>query len=113
MLSVAFVARQALIDFENFTRPLSDYPTYRTTLDSNMARLPMSLIDLEIADAAAIKHPFFDCIQSGELATAAEIAAVQVEILNLRRSTREDVSVSLGQWQSRRTVLRLILARDG
>ncbi len=78
-----------------------------------MACPAMSFSEFDITDAAALKHPFFDCIQSGDLATAEVIAAVQVEILNLKRGTGEDVSVPLAQWQSRRTVLQLILARDG
>lgn len=77
-----------------------------------MACPTMRSSDFDINDAAALKHPFFDCIQSGDLATAEEIAAVQLEILNLKRGTGEDVSVPLAQWQSRRTVLQLILARD-
>ncbi len=78
-----------------------------------MACPTMSSREFDITDAAALKHPFFNCIQSGDLATAEEIAAVQLEILNLKRGSGEDVSVPLAQWQSRRTVLRLILARSG
>ena len=59
-------------------------------------------------DADSLRHSFFGCVQSGDLATAEEIAGTIVEILRLRRDLGEDVTVPLARWQSRQTLLHLI-----
>ncbi len=60
-------------------------------------------------DAETLRHSFFHCVRNGDLAEAENIAGSLVEILKLRRDLGQEVTVHLARWQSRQTLLHLIL----
>jgi hypothetical protein len=56
-----------------------------------------------------LSHPFFECIQRGDLATAAEIAAALIEVLKFKQERGEEVSVPLARWETRQEMLNILL----
>ena len=56
-----------------------------------------------------LPHPFFECIQRGDLATAEEMAGALVEVLKSTQKQGDEVSISLAQWESRREMLKALL----
>jgi hypothetical protein len=56
-----------------------------------------------------LSHPFFERIQRGDLATAAEIAGALIEVLKFKQKQGEEVSVPLSQWKTRQELLNVLL----
>ncbi len=60
-------------------------------------------------DANTLQNAFFEHVRSGALAEAEEVAGILVEFLLFQRDLGQDVSDPLVRWQTRQSLLHLML----